>query len=213
MRHDDGRGVTTIYETEVARQHARTGLPADHLPVHRWYLRLDRPQDVAPPEPRGGVMVMRAERPTVAFYRFLYHTAGEDWLWGDRRRMSDDDLARRIGSETDHVMVLYRDGSPAGFYDMDVASDERTHIRYFALMPHAIGGGLGGWLLTHAIAKAGERALSLELDTCSLDHPVALENYRARGFEIIREQDEEYPDPRLDGTIRRDAAPHIPLAR
>ena len=204
--------TAATYEAEWERQRARADVPPGHLPVHRWYLRLDDPAAVAAPVPRDGVTVLRAARPTVAFYRFLYHTAGEDWLWGDRRRMDDGALAAAIGSDAVDVMVAYREGTPAGFYELDRRRQDETEIKYFALLPHAIGGGLGGWLLTHAIAHAGKRGLPLIVDTCSLDHPHALANYRARGFAIVREEDEIYPDPRLDGTIGRDAAPHVPLA-
>ena len=208
--------MASIYEAEWARQRARAHLPPGHLPVHRWYLRMERPDERASPAPRDGLAVIRAGRPTVAFYRFLYHTAGEEWLWGDRRRMDDETLAAKIGRATTHIMVLYRDGTPAGFYELDdaagIGGEEAVALNYFALLPHAIGGGLGSWMLDHAIADAGSRRRPLLVDTCSLDHPHALENYRARGFAIHREEDEIYPDPRLDGTIRRDAGSHVPLA-
>ena len=38
--------------------------------------------------------LMRAERPTVSFYRYLYHTVGEPWLWWERRAMDDGDARR-----------------------------------------------------------------------------------------------------------------------
>ena len=203
----------TIYEAEWKRQLGRTGLPPKHLPVHRWYLRLDEPwnvEDRSPPS--DDLTIIRAHQPTVAFYRFLYHTAGEEFVWGDRRRMSDEKLAGLISDENVHVMVMYKAGTPAGFFDINFSEPDSTEIKYFALLPGFIGQGLGSYMLNQAIRYGGQRKVPLLLDTCTLDHPSALENYKKRGFVIYEEDDEQYPDPRLDGTMPREAGKHVPLA-
>ncbi|MEM6507853.1 MAG: GNAT family N-acetyltransferase, partial [Planctomycetota bacterium] len=183
--------MPTEYEIEWQRQLARTDVPENHLPVHRWYLRHDDPASIAElQQHRDDLTIMRAGKPAVNFYRYLYHTAGGDFLWGDRRRMSDDDLLAKVNVDTTHVMVLYRTGTPAGFYELDCSRDHETEIKYFALMPGFIGGGLGRFMLNAAIAQASKRGLPLIVDTCSLDHPVALENYKARGFIVYDRQDE-----------------------
>ena len=163
--------------------------------------------------PRDGLTLMRAKYPGIKFYRFLYHSVGEEFLWGDRRRMSDADLIEKVDQEDVHVVVLYEAGVPAGFFELNFHDPDVTNINYFGLMPGFIGRGLGSYLLGSSITyAAGARRTPLTLDTCSLDHSSALENYRRRGFELIFERDEEYPDPRLDGTIRKDAGQHVPLA-
>ncbi len=206
--------MATTYELEWERQKTRQNLPAGYLPVHRWYLRLDEPGEVASRSaPREGLSLIRAHDPSIQFYRYLYHTAGEEFIWGDRRRMGDDELALIIGNNDIHIMVLYDRGTPAGFFEMNFTSAQESKINYFALLPGFIGGGLGSYMLTEAIIYAGQRKLPLILDTCTLDHSSALENYRKRGFVVYYEQDEEYPDPRLDGTIRKDAGRHVPLAK
>ena len=203
----------TIYEAEWRRQRNRTGLPPKHLPVHRWYLRLDEPWNVEDRDPPSDdLTIVRAHQPTVAFYRFLYHTAGEEFVWGDRRRMSDEKLAGLISNENVHVMVMYKAGTPAGFFDINFSEPDSTEIKYFALLPGFIGQGLGSYMLNQAIRYGGQRQVPLLLDTCTLDHPSALENYKKRGFVIYEEDDEEYPDPRLDGTMPREAGKHVPLA-
>ena len=134
----------STYEIEWERQRARTGLPPNHLAVHRWYLRMDKPWEVADRDPpMEGLTIMRAHDPSVAFYRFLYHTAGEEFVWGDRRRMSDEQLAGLIKDPDVHVMVLYKQGTPAGFFDINFSDPNETEIKYFALLPGFIGGGLG----------------------------------------------------------------------
>jgi len=48
--------------------------------------------------------------------------------------------------------------------------------------------GLGGGLLSAAVEKAWEMETKrVWVHTCSLDHPYALNNYQARGFQIYRE--------------------------
>jgi hypothetical protein len=49
--------------------------------------------------------------------------------------------------------------------------------------------------------------------TCTLDHPAALAFYQRSGFVAYRRQVEIDDDPRLDGTLPADAAPHVPLIR
>lgn len=206
--------MTSDYHQEWQRQLTRKNVPPGHLPVHRWYLRLEDPaSNPRPAPPASHLRIIRAEKPNVPFYRFLYHTAGEDYLWGDRRRMSDADLLAKIDHADIHVMVLYDRGTPAGFFEMDFSAAKHSKVNYFALLPGNIGKGLGSYLLNEAICYAGRRDMPLILDTCSLDHSSALENYKKRGFAVYREEDEEYPDPRLDGTISASAGKHLPLAR
>ena len=203
--------MATTYELEWQRQLARPDVPPKHIPVHRWYLRLEEPFNIpSPKSPRDDLTIIRAQNPTIDFYRFLYHTAGEEYLWGDRRRMSDKDLAAVIGPDTIHLMVLYRSGVPAGFFELDFSYENRSNLKYFALLPGFTGGGLGNYMLNACIHYAGQqRALPLSVDTCTLDHPIALENYKARGFVDWYEKDEEYPDPRLDGTVPKDSGKHV----
>lgn len=205
----------SLYGDEARRQLARTELPAGHNPIYRWFLEFEAPHLVEKPKaPDEGLSFVRALNPSVAFYRFLYHTAGEAYLWGDRRRMSDDDLAAKISAEAVFVMVLWDHGVPAGFYELDFSDATKTNVNYFALLPGFEGRGLGRYLLQSTIHHAGqEKSVPLTLDTCTLDHPVALENYLARGFKILSGQDETSADPRLEGLIPMDAAPHIPFAR
>jgi len=164
--------------------------------------------------PHENISIVRANNPTIEFYRFLYNNAGEEFLWGDRRRISDEDLLALITPESCHLMVLYENGTPAGFFELDVENSKESEIKYFAMLPGFLGRGLGGYLLNAAIRYAAEmRDLPLILDTCSLDHESALENYRKRGFKVYQERDFTDPDPRLDGTISREAGKHVPLAK
>jgi hypothetical protein len=49
------------------------------------------------------------------------------------------------------------------------------------------------------------------LHTCTFDHPAALAFYQRSGFRPFRRQVEVLNDPRLDGTVPRDVARHVPI--
>jgi hypothetical protein len=79
--------------------------------------------DEPPGEPSrplpADVSVVHARAPTVGFYRYLYNTVGEEYLWWLRRVAGDAEIASLLADPRISVHVLYRDGAPAGFYEFD----------------------------------------------------------------------------------------------
>lgn len=164
------------------------------------------------PAPLEDACVLHAPAPTVAFYRFLYNSVGEPWLWGDRRRLSDEQLMAIIGDPRVEIHVLYLANQPAGYAELDTRRDGEVELAYFGLLPEFTGRKLGPWLLRFAIHKAWEKEPDrLWLHTCSLDHPAALDMYRAAGFRAFKTEQVLSDDPRSLGLIPAHAAPHIPL--
>ncbi|HET6469715.1 MAG TPA: hypothetical protein VFG43_15180, partial [Geminicoccaceae bacterium] len=64
--------------------------------VVTWLEMLERPRRAPAQPPDPGLEVVRAVRPTVSFYRYLYDTVGGDWLWTGRRLMDDATLAALV---------------------------------------------------------------------------------------------------------------------
>jgi GNAT superfamily N-acetyltransferase len=92
------------------------------------------------------------------------------------------------------ICVLYGDGAPPGYFELNMQSDGSVEIAYFGLMREFIGRGLGKQLL----AAAAERAWYLDasrvwLHTSTLDNASAMPNYLARGFQKYREEEYEIP--------------------
>jgi len=146
--------------------------------------------------------LLHAERPSVPFYRFLYHTVGKRWFWWVRRAMSDEALAAVIQDPLVEVYVLYCDGQPAGYFELDRRVAEEVELAYFGLLPDFIGRRLGPYLLGQAIDLAwtyGPRRLWV--NTNSLDHPRALPLYQKLGFVPYRQETVVIDDPRLNGLI------------
>lgn len=143
--------------------------------------------------------LLRAEVPSVAFYRFLYNTIGEDWTWWERRLLSDDELAAIVQDPRVEVYVLYADGVPAGYFEIDRRRLPTVDLAYFGLMPDFVGRGLGSYLLTEAIETAwSSDPERVTVNTNTLDHPRALPLYQRMGFVPIERREIEVEDPRRD---------------
>ncbi len=120
------------------------------------------------------------------FYRYLQYRVGGKWHWVARHRLSNDELSEIIHRETTEIDVLYLDGVPSGFFEIDRSNAKRVDLAYFGMMEHAIGRGLGKWFLAQAIDAAwSSEPNSITVNTCTLDHPSALGLYQKLGFQPI----------------------------
>ena len=118
------------------------------------FLRMDTPPADPPPPLPSGLRIEHAAQCSVPFYRYLYDTVGEPWLWWMRRTASDADLAALLSMPAISVHVLVKDGEPAGFYELDRRAPQVVNLAYFGLMPWSIGTGIGRAFLRHAIDAA-----------------------------------------------------------
>lgn len=150
------------------------------------YLKMTAPPTGLARRPPGpGVEIRRARHPSIAFYRFLYGTVGEPWTWFERRWLSDAQLEALLRDPRVEVNVLWVEGTPAGYAELDHRTPPDVELAYFGLMPEFIGKGFGGYLLDWAIWHAWRgRPRRLWVHTCDLDHPRALDLYQRLGFRI-----------------------------
>lgn len=139
--------------------------------------------------PPSNCTVIQAKNPTTSFYKFLYKTIGKDWLWVNRLLMAEDELKAIISDSLVEIYVLYVDGVPAGYIELDRRIQNEIEIAYFGLMPEFIGRGLGKFLLCWGVRKAWSyNPIRIWLHTCELDHPAALPNYINAGFVVYKEE-------------------------
>jgi len=169
------------------------------------YLRQTaRPSYAPQPRPNRKLSILRAEKPPVHFYRYLYDLVGGPWHWISRKRLSDDELAAVIESEAIFLYVLYADGVPAGMAEIDAEEAPIVHIRFFGLAPEFIGKGLSRFFLSNAVDLAwSSGAGEVRIETCTLDHPAALALYQKFGFAVFDQRlgSVELPDEK-DGGAR-----------
>lgn len=168
-----------------------------------------------PPRPAPaleGISIQRHEQPETAWYRDLYRRVGEPWLWSSRLRLTADALQAIIGHPDVEVWSLVADGRDEGLLEIDFRDPGSAELAFFGLTCAWVGRGAGRVLMAHAIAQAWSRPIErFWVHTCTLDHPAALAFYERSGFRPFRRQLELADDPRIDGTLARDAAPHIPV--
>jgi GNAT superfamily N-acetyltransferase len=185
---------------------ADAALPRGKLADIVTYLEMTaRPLRPPVPLPAGKLALLRAERCTVSFYRFLYGTVGAPWLWFERLVWSEAKLAALIEKPEVEIFVLYVGGVPAGFYELDRSDATDIELAYFGLMPEFIGRGYGAYLLRAAVDAAWQHnPRRLWVHTCTYDHPRALGVYQRAGFVVYRREPVVFDDPRLAGALPRD---------
>lgn len=165
------------------------------------YLEMtSRPASIPPTRPAQKIALLRAEKPTTSFYRYLYNTIGQDWLWWERRELSDEQLNEIIQDDQVEIYILYVAGVPAGYGELDRRSDDDIELAYFGLMPEFIGQKLGGFFLRWMIDQAWSyNPKRIFVHTCTEDHPAAVHNYQRHGFEPYKQETVEIDDPHTTG--------------
>ncbi|WOH65756.1 GNAT family N-acetyltransferase [Bradyrhizobium sp. BWA-3-5] len=164
------------------------------------------------PDPDKSWTLRRVETPPLDWFRDLYRRIGEEWLWVSRIRMPDAQLAAHLHSPKLEVHALVDAGSDEGLLELDFREAGQCEIVMFGVTAKLVGSGAGRWLMNRALDIAWSRPIErLWLHTCTYDHPAALAFYQRSGFRPFRRQIEVRDDPRLDGTVPREAAPHVPV--
>ena len=168
------------------------------LEVTVTYLEMrSRPSLPAPPAPTIAYRIERLKSVSVPFYRFLYNTVGAPWLWHERRRINDAALAAILADRHVWLHVIYADGEPAGYAEMDARQSQDVQLAYFGIVPKYIGRRLGPTLLRAAVDDAWSgNSPRFWVHTCSLDHPKALSCYQQAGFVIYDKVVRRIRDPR-----------------
>jgi GNAT superfamily N-acetyltransferase len=161
-------------------------------------LRFDntRMENIAHPKFPEGYQVNNLPKCGVEEYRRLYRAVGEDHMWWMRLVLTDRQLRKIIEDVQTRIYVLENDEGPLGFLELSLPRESHVNIEYFGLFPCARGQGLGKIWLEWAIAECYNLcAETIGLTTCSEDHPQAMRNYLAAGFQLLREEEETWNIP------------------
>jgi GNAT superfamily N-acetyltransferase len=165
------------------------------LRVTRTYLQMLTP-DALRSRPAGThaddahVRFERVRECPVSFYRYLYAEVGRRHHWVDRLTWSDEQIGARLRDPRVSIWVMYVDGAPAGYTELERHADDSMEIAYFGLLPEFLRRGLGKLMLTAAVDRAWEQGVSrVWLHTCTLDDPAALPNYVNRGFTPYKKEE------------------------
>ena len=170
----------------------------------------------APPQrrndPPGAWTLREVDAPTLPWYRDLFRRVGEEWLWTSRVRLNDAELAAIIQAPGIEIYALVVDGRDEGLLELDFRDPGQCELVYFGVTTGLIGTGAARFLMNRALEHAWSRDVRrVWVHTCTLDHPSAVAFYQRSGFIPFRRQIEVADDPRLDGTLSRTAAKHVPV--
>jgi len=190
-----------------------TDLPPGKIANVVTYLEMTSAPDL-PGGARSDLNVRRLVSPDLDWYRALYRTIGEPWLWFSRAVMPDEPLQRKIGDPATEIHVLERGSTTLGFAELSRAVGGEVEVAMFGVVPDATGTGAARLLMERALAAAWTADVRrVWLHTCTFDHPAALRFYQARGFHPYKLAIEVSDDPRLTGHLPETAGPHVPLIR
>lgn len=153
----------------------------------KYYLQMTSPSELIPSRSGAVFEVRECKEPLPEYNRFLYSLVGEKWEWTDKNSWSTRQWHEYVTSDSLRTFVAYTLGTPLGYYELSRNDNSEVEIAYFGLVPQFIGKGYGGALLQDAIERSWQQgATRVWLHTCTRDHPNALKNYLARGFQIQR---------------------------
>jgi GNAT superfamily N-acetyltransferase len=172
---------------------------------------LERPR----PRPMAASLLRldRWREPAPERYRALFRRVGEPWLWFSRLVMDEATLLSIIHDPAVEIYaVTDARGIELGMLELDFREPGLCELSYFGLVPELTGRGEGRWLMGQALALAWRKGIArVWVHTCTLDHPKALNFYRAQGFVPYARAVETFADPRAAGLLSPEAAPHVPL--
>ncbi len=187
-------------------------LPKGKIVAVVTYLDMTEKPPARPVPDQPDLTLVRHEAPQADWYRNLFRTVGEDWLWFSRLHLSDADLSAMITDPKVEVYSVRKGDQDLGLLELNFRDPNVAELGYFGIHSSLIGNGTGRWLMSQAIdiafAKPIERFF---LHTCTLDSPQALAFYERSGFLPYKRAIEVLTDPRTNGMLPNTAAPHIPL--
>lgn len=150
------------------------------------HLRMSAPPARREPMPMGPrLALMRVRDIPPAFYRYLYEQVGRPHHWLLRRDLDDAALSAVLHRPDTEIHVLYADGAPAGFFELELMrKPEEVEILYFGITPDFQGRRLGRFFLSEALTAAwAHTSAVVTIHTSTLDSPRALQLYQRAGFE------------------------------
>jgi GNAT superfamily N-acetyltransferase len=162
--------------------------------------------------PGPGWHLKHVRQPDLGWFRDLFRRVGLKWLWYSRLQMSDTALASIIHHPAVSVYSLQIENRDEGLLELDFRASGVCELSFFGVTQELIGTPAGRWLMNRAIEIAWSRPIRrFWVHTCTCDHPSALPFYLRSGFAAFHRHVEIVSDPRVDGSLPRDGAPHIPI--
>lgn len=189
-------------------------LPSGKLAAVVTYLEMTERPEPRPVSERPDLSLVPARERSLAQHRELFSAVGRDWLWFSRLIMPDDELRAILQHPRIETFEVHGNGRPLGILELGHRVEGEVELSFFGLVPAAVGGGAGRWLMDRAMDLAWATApRRFWVHTCSFDHPDALAFYQRSGFRPYKRAVEIADDPRITGHLPASAGGRTPLIR
>jgi GNAT superfamily N-acetyltransferase len=159
-------------------------------PVVISYLEMLSTSELVPKaSPSADFRVAKAGIKNWRLNKFFYAFVGNPWSWTDKQDWSDEAWQNYVESDALTTFIAYHCDTPVGYFELRRVSDE-VEIAILGLEPNSVGMGFGGHLLSEAIRSSWDlKPNRVVVNTCTLDHPNALNNYLARGMVLYKREE------------------------
>lgn len=187
-------------------------IPSGKLANVQTFLEM-REQPALRPSPASSEWQLeRLRESELARYRALVHRVGDEYLWGARLSMTDEQLNDFLSDSRIEAYILTTEQGDEGVLELDFRIQGECELTLFGIAARLFNTGAGRSLINRGIEIAWSHPIRrFWLHTCTLDHPNALAFYQRSGFRPFKRDVEIYDDPRVTGITRKDAAPHVPI--
>lgn len=187
-------------------------LPPGHLANVVTCLEMTARPELRPARDAEQFSLERMGAPDTERFRALFRAIGKDIMWFSRLILPEEQLASIIGHDRVECLALVNGGRDIGLLELDFREEGQCELSFFGVVPDAVGGGAGRYLMNEALRRAWERPIRrMWVHTCTFDHPKALPFYQRSGFRPYQVMVEVHRDPRLTGHMPKDATPSAPL--
>ncbi len=133
-------------------------------------------------DPSGPWQLRRVSSPDLDWFRALFRSVGEPWLWSSRLKLSDAALSAIIRAPGVEVYAVDSEGRDQGLLELDFCKSKSCEIAFFGLAPSLVGRGAGRWLMNRAL----ERAWAADVSRGLAAHLHLRPSRRARLLSAIR---------------------------
>ena len=154
--------------------------------IERYYLEINSINSLKPKSiTSDNFTIKEADKNNFDLNKFFYKQIGKKHQWVDRLIWKDKNWIDYISNKNLKTFVLQKDNDLVGYFEL-ILNNNNCEIAYFGILEEFIGKGYGGFLLSEALRIGFKSANRIWAHTCSLDHPNAIENYKARGMKIFK---------------------------
>ena len=161
------------------------------IDVDRQYLEIKELNSlVEVKKPNAYCKISLLNPPDFQINKFLYKQVGKNHRWIDRLAWSDNQWMNYVNSSKVKTYILTEKDELVGYFEQIFYEAEKdSEIAYFGVLEEYIGQRYGGYLLSEAIKMSFENGSKrVWVHTCSLDHKLALQNYKARGMKVFKSE-------------------------